>query len=318
MLRLWSRIKIGSLTFKGVCEVEVNSSWDAQTDTCKITIPAKLSWQGKPIATGDDAILKSGMEVSVLLGYEYVDDVLMDEVFVGYIREIDSKVPVTITCEDLMYKLKRGEVTKSYAQVRLGQLIKETCPVPLGTIADADLGKFRITKATPSKVLDYLKQTYMIKSWCRKGKLNVGVAYLPEDQKTHRITFQRNVIEHDLEYRKREDVRLKLVGVIMDAKGKKEEVKEGHDDGELHTFNYHNRSKSEVEKELKKEAERLRYTGYRGKFVTFGAPYIKHGDVVVLSDQVYKEREGRYLVKAVNIRFGQQGYRQEVELESKL
>jgi len=76
-------------------------------------------------------------------------------------------------------------------------------------------------------------------------------------------------------------------------------------------------SVSEAKKLLQRETERLRYTGYRGSFTTFGKPDIRHGDIVNLSDPIFPERSGKYLVKRVRTTFGMNGYRQEVELESK-
>jgi len=61
------------------------------------------------------------------------------------------------------------------------------------------------------------------------------------------------------------------------------------------------------------------YDGFRGSFTAFGVPYVKHGDIVTLVDNVLKERGGTYQVKKV-IYFGgcDEGLRQEIHLDYKI
>lgn len=317
MLKLESDIEIGPFRFKGVHEAEVNSSWDNLTDTCTLVFPRKVSWQGRALATGSDPLLKRGMPVTVRLGY----DGAATEVFRGFVRDVSGEIPVRVECEDAMYLLKQGEVTRSYRDVSLAQLLADVVggKVPYKVTMETGLGQFRISKATPAKVLQYLREHYFVRSWMREGVLYVGLAYVGDLQRRRKIRFDRNVIEHDLEYREKDAVRLNLKAVILKPDNKREEVEPKNNDqeGERRTFHYYNVSAAEATKLLEREAERLRYTGYRGSFTTFGKPDIRHGDVVELSDPIYPERAGSYLVKRVKIQFGMNGYRQQVELESK-
>lgn len=314
MLRLTSEIVIGPYRFSAVNEVEVDSSWDNLTDTCTLTFPRQISWEGRNLAGGTDPLLKRKMPVTVKLGYDGKNV----EVFRGYVRDISAEIPVKVKCEDAMYLLKQGEFTKSYRSVDTKTLISDMAlSNPFEVVANATLGQFRISKSTPAKVLEYIREHYFIRSFFREGKLYVGLAFVAALQRRRRIRFDRNVIEHSLEYREKDDVQLYLKAVIMKPDNTKNEVFEGDEGGEQRTFHYYNISKSEASKLLKQEAERLKYTGYRGSFTTFGSPEIRHGDLIELSDPNYPERDGTYLVKRVKITFGMSGYRQEVELESK-
>lgn len=315
MLKLTSDISIGLYKFAGVHEVEVDSSWDNLTDTCRIVFPRKVSWEGRAIAGGADPLLKRRMSVSVDLGYDGKNT----RVFDGFVRDITGEIPVRVECEDAMYLLKQGEFTKSYRSVSLKTLITDLIAgiVPVKVLIDMELGQFRISKATPAKVLDYLREHYFIRAFFRRGTLYVGLAYVAELQRTRKIRFDRNVIQHGLEFRDKESINLLLKAVVIKPDNKREEVEVGNKDGEKRTFHYYNITVAEAKKMLEREADRLRYTGYRGSFTTFGSPDILHGDVVELSDPLYPERQGSYLVKSVKIRFGMDGYRQEVELESK-
>lgn len=315
MLRLTSDITIDQYSFKGVTNVEVDSSWENLTDKCTLVFPRKVSWKGRSLATGADPLLKRKQEVLVKLGY----DDKKTEVFRGLVRDVTGEIPVRVECEDAMYLLKQGEITRSYRAVSLATLIGDIVgsKVPYKVMVDANLGQFRISKATPAKVLEYVREHYFLRSWFREGTLYVGLAIVPELQRERKIRFDRNVVSHNLEFRQKEDVRLLLKAIIMQPGNKKEEVEIGEKDGEQRTFHYYNISAADAKKNLEKEAERLIYTGYRGSFTTFGSPDFRHGDIVDLVDPIYPDRAGRYLAKRVKTTFGEGGYRQEIELESK-
>lgn len=63
------------------------------------------------------------------------------------------------------------------------------------------------------------------------------------------------------------------------------------------------------------ELQKYFYTGFKGKFVTFGIPYIKQGDNVNILDDILPERNGRYKVKGVEYNGGVQGHRQTIILD---
>ncbi len=312
MLRLSSKIVIGDIGFTGVNSVSIESSWENLTDTCKITIPKNVSWQSKNITQ----IIKRGDKVSVSIGYNGENI----EVFQGYVRDVNEKIPCEIVCEDAMFLLKKGNHDKIYKSVNTERLIKDIVgvTVPYEVVANATLGDYRVKNATAAKVLEHLRSNYFIKSFFRKGTLYVGLAYIKALQRVHQFDFSKNIFpEHSLEYKRKEDVSLSLKGVIMYSNNKKQQVKEGDEYGEQRTFHYYNRPKSEVRKSLKEHLERLKYTGFYGSFTTFGVPQVFHGDIVELHDKKHPERDGKYLVKKVSSNFGSDGYHQTIELESK-
>ena len=87
MYRLTAKIEItGAKTWKldKVTEVEITRDTEQLTDTCRITLPKRLRWDGQaevPIVRGD--------RVKVWLGY---DDELQPA-FTGYVRDVASKPP---------------------------------------------------------------------------------------------------------------------------------------------------------------------------------------------------------------------------------
>jgi hypothetical protein len=62
------------------------------------------------------------------------------------------------------------------------------------------------------------------------------------------------------------------------------------------------------------ELAKYYYNGFRGKFTTFAIPNIKLGDYIALEDRVLPDRNGFYVVKAVERSGGVGGGRQVIEL----
>jgi hypothetical protein len=267
------------------------------------------------VSAGADPLLRRGQSVSVQLGYD-------DEnhpVFHGWVHAVKVQTPVVIECQDDMWRLKQSTLTRSYRSVTLRALLADILPsgIPFEAL-DMELGPYRISEATAAQVLENLRQTYFTKCWFRNGTLYAGFAYVPALQSTHVIRMERNVPAHNLEYQKKEDVRIKLKMISIGADDKKVEYETGDADGEQRTMHYYRKTVAEMKAIADEEIDRLRYEGYRGTFTTFGAPRIEHGDVIDLRSDAYPERDGRYLVRAVTTTFGVGGFRQEVTLDSKI
>lgn len=325
MKRVTCYVSIGDHTFTGVNALTIESSWEMATDTLKVTLPRKLDWEGKALATGSNPILQRGQNVTIKIGYDDQNE----EVYSGYILDISAKIPLEITCEDEMFLLKKGEFTKSYRSVTLSELLKDLLKdsgVKYEVIVERRLGAFKISKATPAKVLNYLRENYHIKYFFRNKILYAGLVAVAKLQKTHTFYFEptknsgefQYVITHDLVFKRKEDVKIQLKGIIKQSNGKDKEVKAGDEDGEVRTFNFTvNTPESDVKKQLAQHLERLKYTGYRGTMTVFGTPQVNHGDLVKLFDPQYPERDGRYLVKKVTRNHGVAGSQQILELEEK-
>ena len=88
------------LVIHAISSVHIESSWKMLTDSAEIRLPRRIKYfAGKDLKE----MLSAGDQVKIELGY---DGDLYTE-FEGYISLIGWGVPVTIRCEDEMYKLKR-------------------------------------------------------------------------------------------------------------------------------------------------------------------------------------------------------------------
>jgi hypothetical protein len=299
--------------FKGVVECEVESSWDSLTDKATITVPKKIKWGKDFLAFGNNPILRRGNKVTIDFGWNDKNT----RWFSGYISQIHSGIPVKIDLQDDMYLLKQGTFTASYPKVDLKKLLKDMLgnKVKFEVLANYDLGQFRISKATPAVVLDKLRQDFFIRFWFRDGVLYAGLPFNFKLQKEHKIKY---VIEHSLEYLKKEDVKIKIKGIVTYPNNKKKEIEIGDPEGEQRTINKYNVSVSELKKACEIELETMKYEGYRGSFTTLIFPNVQHGDIVYLPQTYGLENDGKYLVKKVTKSLKGLEARQVIEIERRI
>lgn len=165
-----------------------------------------------------------------------------------------------------------------------------------------------------------------------------------------KFVFQGNIITDELTYKRKDDVVMSAVvtsqfedvtGTTKDGqpKSKKERLEilvfwnkkkndwdyvkkeKGKDlpantEGERRTVPLMNVSSIPVMFKAGKDAiQKYFYEGFRGKFTTFGIPYVRQGDNVIIEDPILPERNGKYKVKGVNYSGGVGGHRQEIILD---
>lgn len=169
--------------------------------------------------------------------------------------------------------------------------------------------------------------------------------------KYYKFKFQQNIISDDLDYKRKDDIVLSAVckntieqttgKITKDGQAKTKKVKlellitfsngsstptyiVGTSDnplppntgGERHDFQFPGALTIQDLKDLgTPKLKQYYYTGLRGKFTTFGIPYIQFGNYIDLLDDILPERNGRYVVKSVHYSGGVGGLRQSIELE---
>lgn len=313
------RITIGNVVLRAVNSLEIISTWRELSDTCKMTLPnrgvIRSSQDDKEVAV--DKIIKVGDPVRVELGYNGDSNTE----FVGYVSNIKPGTPVEIECEDEVYQLKRsGLITKSYPNTTLKALLAELVPgTKFASLPNVAIENYLIENATKAQVLQELRERYGLSIYYRLGKLFAGLPFSERIQRGQRLVIHKNVIEEDLEYRKSEDVRLKVKVISVQPDNKKVEYEIGDKDGEQRTLHFYNiQDKTTLLSLAKAELEKYKFTGYRGKVKTFGIPYLEHSEEVTLEDSRFAERTGRYLIEKVVTSFGNEGFRRDVELGIKV
>jgi hypothetical protein len=312
------------ITFDFVHSIEIESSYENLTDTCKIVIPRKLVFEGLDLFTGDNPIFKRGDKIEVSLGY--VPNIT--KVFSGYIKTVGSNVPTVLECEDGMYLLKQYTVNYPSKKalndvistlkvhpatiplkVKLDELL-DFCLTPKGIeyeiVDNIDLGSFRAINATPAMILDKLKSEYGLYSYFRNGVLHVGFANDASVTSEASFKMEEVIINSDtLEWQRAEDVRLKCVAIsIFPDNTKSDPIEFGDPNGNQITIHKYNMDAKSLEFAAKEWIKENKYTGYRGEVETFGEPVMKHGDRAKITSEKLPERDGIYLIKKVKRVYG--------------
>lgn len=298
-----------ALDFVKVNEIKIVESSKNMTATCTIKLPRKIN-----ILNGNiNDVIKRGSKVTVKLGYDFN---MMQE-FTGYVARVNAEIPLTIECEDEMWLLKQGNTfTKSWSKVKVAEIIKYIYPGKTSVI-DLTLGAFIIKDLNAVKVLELLKKVGL-RSYFRNGVLVVDFATSIQAGRRVYYNFKRNIIDPKLKYNRQDDLRLRVKGISKFKNGKIVEEFFGDSGGELRTMHFVELDKSDLQKVIRNEFEKLKFDGYKGSFETFLVPYIKPGDTAVLTDPDYPERAGSYQVETVETTFSMRGARREVSPERKI
>jgi hypothetical protein len=303
-----------------VVSVKVENSWRNLTGKASVQVPARWLFQHNRLRIKD--WLRRGDPITIELGYNKT----MVEEFTGYITDVKPGIPVTLNCEDEMYRLKRWPVKYSSGGVRLPALLRAICPPGTKINAlDTDLGHFKAANVTVAKVLEKLKEMYGFASYFRNGTLYCGKVYRETDEPTKTaFNFQRPglgaVLDDSLEYRTADDLKVIVTATSHQLKGKDLKVVVGDVtalDAEPRTLQYFNLdSEADLRAAANRDVQKLKVEGYKGSFTTYGLPSVQHGQLAGISNSEYPERDGDFFIDATSKTFESGGYRQEITLGS--
>ena len=321
--RLTNLITIGNLQMNFCNEITVESSWTLLTDTATIVIPKSITVENKPIVDGAKAVFKIGDKVKIEAGYNFEHDTI----FTGYVTEVKTKYPLEIRCEDQMWLFKQKSYKKTFKTVTVKQLIDylmatlgEKFPVDYSD-AGVQLGKFRINNATGAQVLEELRKKYGIYSFFREGTMYVGFVYShasPGYRKRIPLQYTPNIIEDDLTFHAAENQKVKVKATSILADNKQLSIEVGDGDGRVIEQVFYNLGKADLEKVAKNVLATWKVSGLEGTLETFGKPFVRQSDAIKLANNKISEQNGTYLVKSVTRKFGQNGYRQAIEIDRKV
>jgi hypothetical protein len=217
------------------------------------------------------------------------------------------------------------------------------------------IGDFIAQNETIAEVLARLRKDFHFEAFFRGNELRCGSFKYNEQEAVDAgkkvFKFQQNIISDSLEYKRRDDtilsavatntieqdtgkttkdgqqktrkVRLEVLVTFRNASekpsvvvGTKDRPLPPNTGGERRTLHFLGANTTdELAKMAENELRKYYYTGLKGKFVTFGIPYVKHGDNVDILDAILPERNGRYKAKGVQYIGGVDGLRQEIELD---
>lgn len=364
---------------------EASDSWRDLTNNGKLVIPKNLYFKdqfgklqplhGTNINIGgfssSSPLLLRGDRITITFGYKYFatrnanrETTIMFQVFAGFVSSVDSKIPIEAKLEDNMWLLKQTPVdTKTFKASEdlnaILQFLVDKCNSLHGTkftvnaLTKTTFGVFPVGNETACQVLQRLQKTYGFESYFRGDELRSGsIIYIPSEAVTRTFTFQKDIIEDELEYMRKDDITLSAIArnTIVEGTGKltkdgKEKTKRvrlevlvslknniktikqiktgdkvaGNEEGERRTLFFPGAKTVQQLADLAfNELQKYYYTGLKGSFTAFGLPPVRQGDNVKLINPILPEQDGIFKVKKVEYRGGVGGNRQIIHLDFKI
>lgn len=308
-LRPISFVTIGSLEFDAVNSVVIEESVKTLGDKCTIKLPRNYrKLNGRNVLD----YLKTGQRVEVQLGY---NGLLLPE-FTGYVREIESSLPLTIHCDDEFYPLKQNSLNRVWEKVSLKDVLGFIAPGYTIECPDVNLGKFQADNQSSFGVLKKLQEQYGFYSFVRENRLICQWAYdVRGFGQEHEYTFgsvnkpkkMPCVKANSLTYQRKEDSKVRIKAIANKDDGTKITVEMGYLDKDqqasVRTLNFGDLTESELRTAAGKELQRLVYDGYTGDITGFGAPQTRAGDSLTIYDADEPDREGKYLIESVTVTY---------------
>ena len=220
------------------------------------------------------------------------------------------------------------------------------------TLVSWDNSLLTAENETLATFLAKLKKDAFIFTYFRGNTLRVGRSvYTDLDSSTKIFEFQNNIISSDLSFKRKDDIVLSAVasnhiqeqtGTTKDGKAKvknsrievlvtlqgdkviSKSVKSGdkpdpNTDGERRTFTFlEAKSEADLIRLATEALKKYYYSGLKGKFTTFGTPYVQFGDQCQIINNKLPEQNGVYKIKGVEYSGGIEGMRQVIQLDYKV
>lgn len=308
MFTLSCKITIGKYVFTHVNEVTITSSRKKLVDTATIRLPRRYK------SATLTSVIHEGDAVEIQLGY---DGKLRTE-FTGYVLKIGTKIPVEITCEDQMYKLKRTPAkAKIWPKAILKDIIHHLVPDANVEVPSISLSPYYIKgRLNVATVLEKLKDQYGLDVFYRPdGKLYVGLGLLEKQSIAMgavNYNMSLNVINNDLQFRSANAIRIRLKMISMQTNGKHITYEGGDGDGEIKTIHEYNLKLADMKKLIDSRIKQFKTDRCDGQFETFGIPYVQHGMIARIYDPFFPDQKGSYFIDEIEIKFGTEGFRRTI------
>lgn len=314
--------KKGFLSFNAIHEVEITKGVEELSDTATIKLPTNFKIRQTNETKYTEEVISVGDKVTIMLAYQ---GQYSGVEFKGYVKKISPKIPLEIHCEDSMWLLRRKNINRSWEKTTLKEILREVVkytPIELDIkhIPDINLDKWIIKNANGCQVLESIKKQLCMTVFLNdEGKLYCGLQQLTNIGQGVVYDLNYNLVENNLEFKAKEDRRIKVKYKYKAKDNKEKSVEVGDSDGEQREFYT---SVISDEKKLTEmataEIEKLKYDGFDGDVTSFLIPFATRGMKAIIKDKDHKNREANYFIKKVVTTFGTGGARRKVTISNKL
>ena len=295
--------------------VEIHRSVELLADTAVIRLPGSEY----NAALDVESRIRRGDRVTVRLGYWETE--IMTE-FEGWVQRVGTdNGGITLECEDGLFRMRVALRDRQLEKVSLKDLLNgvlsEIGGYTLDCSYDWTYDRFVINTATGYDVLAKVQEESGADIYLDGTVLHVH----PPGQMTGReviYDFAQNVQSCDLQYRRSDERRVRVVVKALMPDGTVRESEYGPAGGDKVEVRCAATDDASMRSRGESEIRRLSFDGYDGSITGWLVPYVRPGDSVVLHDRDYEYKNGKYFVQAVTTTFGSSGGTRKIELGFRL
>ena len=295
--------------------VEIHRSVELLADTAVIRLPGSEY----NAALDVESRIRRGDRVTVRLGY-WETEILTE--FEGWVQRVGTdNGAITLECEDDLFRMRVALRDRQLEKVSLKDLLNgvlsEIGGYTLDCSYDWTYDRFVINTATGYDVLAKVQEESGADIYLDGTVLHVH----PPGQMTGReviYDFAQNVQSCDLQYRRSDERRVRVVVKALMPDGTVRESEYGPAGGDKVEVRCAATDDASMRSRGESEIRRLSFDGYDGSITGWLVPYVRPGDSVVLHDRDYEYKNGKYFVQAVTTTFGSSGGTRKIELGFRL
>lgn len=315
MFTMWHDITVGNWRLGMLESVEIHRSVELLADTAVIRLPGSEY----NAALDVESRIRRGDRVTVRLGYWETE--IMTE-FEGWVQRVGTdNGAITLECEDDLFRMRVALRDRQLEKVSLKDLLNgvlsEIGGYTLDCSYDWTYDRFVINTATGYDVLAKVQEESGADIYLDGTVLHVH----PPGQMTGReviYDFAQNVQSCDLQYRRSDERRVRVVVKALMPDGTVRESEYGPAGGDKVEVRCAATDDASMRSRGESEVRRLSFDGYDGSITGWLVPYVRPGDSVVLHDRDYEYKNGKYFVQAVTTTFGSSGGTRKIELGFRL
>lgn len=295
------KFKLGMLA-----ECEIESSIDNLADIATIILPEAVM----NTVLNIESKINRGTSVLIQLGY---DGDLKTE-FQGYIQQITTNdSTLKIICEDALFLFRVGVPDvelKPTSLKKIAQTLLDKIDPSFTMNCDYDISyeKFVIHQATGYDVLKKIQEDSKANIYfdTENKVLHIHPPYL-EVGNTVKYSMHQNIEKSSLEFKKATDKKVEVVVESTDLKGVVKSITAGTTGGEKISLKVGAMSEADMQKVAAAAIKKTSFDGYSGTFDAWLVPRVKPTDSVIIEDQDYPYKTGRYYVVSVKTNFSESG-----------
>lgn len=296
-----------------VISVDCDNSVDNIGATCEIVVPINSRYvknNDKPVIAPTRTIFKTGMPMKVVA---YYDGYESRTVFSGYVLKFIDGTPMKIVCEDQAYKLRFGQMNKTWNKgVRLKEILQYICDfagVKLSTnVVDAPFISFYLKKVSPKYALQQIKTDMELNITFINGEL-ICTRMTAQQGLPYNLDTSVNVIACDIQQTDDVFKDFAVEVVYKDSKGKRHSYKTKETSMEYRKYEINGMPLKNIALQAKDIENALKAFQFEGTITTLLYPVIDCYSLVKLTNRQYPTLSGTYIVRRTNISLSADGFK---------